>query len=146
MPQILIDLLDSVLYLDKKQVVGVGGVRLHPSESHLLMRALQGMSFTQIADTFAISKSAVSQVFARLAAKGVVIVTKDPRRRNAARVSLTPLGEQLRGQTEMLRADLADRIEACLAGYDPAERAAVGRFLGDLHQIVRTALVERTLP
>ncbi|MBI1758661.1 MAG: winged helix-turn-helix transcriptional regulator [Actinobacteria bacterium] len=137
---LLIDVLDSILYFDKKQVVAAGGVRLHPSESHMLMRAVQGMSFTQIARQFAVSKGAVSQVFARLAAKGVVVTEKDPARKNAARITLTPLGEALRARTEALRAHLAAALDARLADYTPAELATVARFLGDLHTFVTTLL------
>jgi DNA-binding MarR family transcriptional regulator len=136
----LIDLLDAVIYLDRKQVVAEQGVRLHPSESHLLLCAVEGMSFTQIAHRFAVSKGAVSQVFARLAAKGVVVVRKDPARKNAAEVTLTPLGDALRARTEELRGRLATALDDRLADYTPAELTTVHRFLGDLHGFVTSQL------
>ena len=139
-PEALIELLDSVLYLERKQVVGLAGVRLNPSESHLLMCALEGLTFTQIANRFSISKSAVSQVFSRLSAKGVVVITKAPRRRNAASVSLTPLGEGLRDQTLSLRRELARRVEDIMCCYDATEQAAVLRFIGELHRLIQTVL------
>jgi len=137
----LIAVLDAVLYLDRKQVVDVRGVRLHPSEAHLLACAVDGMTFTEIAGHFAISKGAVSQTFARLARRGVVAVTRDPARRNAASVRLTPLGEELLAQVRALREHLAERLGAHLAGYSAAELATVHRFVADLDAFVRDTLL-----
>jgi DNA-binding MarR family transcriptional regulator len=136
-----IDVLDAVLYLDRKQIVEAGGVRLHPSETHQLMCALDGMNFTALAKRFGISKGAVSQVFSRLAAKGVVVIAKDPSRKNAARVTLTPLGEALHVQIVALRCRLADELSARLEDYSDAELAVVARFVGDLRAYVDESLI-----
>jgi DNA-binding MarR family transcriptional regulator len=136
-----IEVLDAVLYLDRKQIVEAQGVRLHPSETHQLMCALDGMNFTSLARRFGISKGAVSQVFSRLVAKGVVVIAKDPSRKNAARVTLTPLGEALHVQIVALRSRLADELSARLEDYSDAELAAVARFVGDLRAYVDESLI-----
>lgn len=138
--ELLNDVLDAVLYFDKKQVVEADGVKLHPSEIHMLMCALEGMSFTRIAGHFGVSKAAVSQVFTRLGAKGVVVVEKDRSRKNAATVSLTPLGHAVHAQAVELRAHIARTLERHLSGYSPAERAVVARFLGDLRGFIGEAI------
>jgi len=142
--EVLIDVLDAVLYLDKKQVVDAAGVRLHPSETHLLVYALRGMTFTEIARQFGISKGAVSQTVSRLAGKGIVVVDKDPSRKNAATVTLTPLGEILHSHIAALRARLGADLDRYLAGYSPAELAAVARFVADLRDFVRGSLTAKS--
>jgi DNA-binding MarR family transcriptional regulator len=141
-----IDVLDGVLYLDKKQIVEAEGVRLHPSETHMLVCAVEGMNFTEMARHFGISKGAVSQVFSRLAAKEVVVVRKDRSRKNAARVMLTPLGEALHAQVLAIRAHLAEQLGAHLDGYTEAELAVVARFVGDLNAFVRDSLFTLSTP
>jgi len=138
--EVLIDVLDAVLYLDKKRVVNAAGVRLHPSETHLLVCAVRGMSFTEIARQFGISKGAVSQTVSRLAGKGIVVVDKDPSRKNTATVRLTPLGETLHAHIAALRARLGADLDRYLADYSPAELATVARFVADLRAFVRGSL------
>lgn len=87
---LLIDVLDAVLYPDRKQILDVDGVRLYRSETHMLVLAVDRASFTEMARHFGVSKGAVSQVLARLTVKGIVAVDKDRSRRNAARVTLPP--------------------------------------------------------
>jgi DNA-binding MarR family transcriptional regulator len=142
----LVGVLDAVLYLDRKQVVEADGVRLHPSEAHLLACAVEGMGFTAIARHFAISKGAVSQTFGRLAGRGIVTVTKDAARKNAACVQLTPRGEVLLGQVLVLRERLAANLGARLAGYSAAELSTVQRFVDDLEGFVRESLLAAATP
>ncbi|MBS2961813.1 transcriptional regulator [Actinocrinis puniceicyclus] len=138
--EVLIDVLDAVLYLDKKQIVEAAGVRLHPSETHLLVCAVRGMSFVEIARQFGITKGAVSQTVSRLAGKGIVVVDKDRSRKNTATVRLTPLGESLYAQITALRARLGADLDSFLDGYSPAEVATVARFAADLRTFVRGSL------
>lgn len=141
----LVDVLDAVLYLDKKQIVQAGEVRLHPSESRLLACAVEGMTFTQMARRFGISKGAVSQTFARLAGKGVVVIAKDGSRKNAARVALTPLGQLLHANVLALRQRMNADLGRRLTGYTGAELAAVARFVGDLHAFVEESLARLSI-
>jgi DNA-binding MarR family transcriptional regulator len=138
---LLVEVLDAVLYLDRKQIVASGGVRLHPSEAHVLACLVQGMEFAEIARHFAISKSAVSQALTRLTARGVITVSGAGRRRTAASVALTPLGQELLAQIVVLRSTLRSALEARLAGYSPHDLAVVERFVTDLRAHVREALI-----
>jgi DNA-binding MarR family transcriptional regulator len=141
----LVEVLDAVLYLDKKQIVQIGGVRLHPSESHLLACAVEGMTFTQMARRFGISKGAVSQTFARLADKGVLAVAKDASRKNAARVALTPLGDLLHAHVVAVRQRMGVDLGRRLSGYTGSELSAVARFVGDLHTFVEESLARLSI-
>jgi hypothetical protein len=49
-PQLLDDVMDVLLFFDKKRIVDTGEVTLYPSEVHMLVRALQGVSLTDIVD------------------------------------------------------------------------------------------------
>jgi DNA-binding MarR family transcriptional regulator len=141
-----IEVLDAVLYLDKKQIVESSGVRLHPSETHLLMCALDGSTFTAIGRRFGISTSAVSQVFSRLSAKGVVVVDRDLARKNAAAVTLTPLGETLRSEILALREHLGEALAARLSGYSVTEMDVLSRFVADLQGFISESLSNLSVP
>ncbi|WP_433229671.1 MarR family winged helix-turn-helix transcriptional regulator [Actinomadura formosensis] len=138
---VLIDVLDAVLYFDKKQVVQAEGVRLYPSEVHMLVSAMHGASFTQMARQFGISKGAVSQTFLRLAGKGVLVVGKDRARKNSATITLTPLGRTLLEEIMALRGRLGEDLARCLDGYSEAELETLKRFVLDLRTFVRESLV-----
>jgi DNA-binding MarR family transcriptional regulator len=142
--ELLIDLLDAVLYFDKKQIVQAGRVRLHPSETHMLMCALEGMSFTQMAQRFGISKGAVSQTFSRLAAKGVIASDNGRAYKSATRVTLTPLGQELHARIKALRARLSEDLDQYLAEYSQAELAVISRFVVSLRTYFAQSLA--TLP
>lgn len=145
--ELLNDLLDAVLYFDKKQIVQASGVRLHPSETHMLMCALEGMSFSQMAQRFGISKGAVSQTFSRLAAKGVIVSDNGHTYKSAARVTLTPLGQELHAHIKAMRASLGDDLDQYLAGYSQPELAVISRFLVSLRTyFAESAAKLATLP
>lgn len=133
--------MDVLLFFDKKRIVDTGEVTLYPSEVHMLVRALQGMSLTDIARHFAVSPSAVSQTMTRLVRKGVVVLDKDPQRNNAATVRLTPLGERVVQDVAGLQDRIGHGLAGCLAHYNEAELQTVERFLGDIHEFVRSALL-----
>lgn len=134
-----LSLFDGLIYLDKKLIVSVDSTSLHPSETHLLACALEGMSFTEIAMRFGISKAAVSRAFARLSAKGVLEVTKDAARKNRASVTLTPKGEALFERAQHLRAALSAALVERLDAYDARELEVLERFVRDLDDYVKTS-------
>jgi DNA-binding MarR family transcriptional regulator len=141
---LLIELLDAVLYFDKKQIIHAGGVRLHPSETHLLMCALDGMSFAEMARRFGISKGAVSQTFSRLAGKGVIVTDDQRAYKSAATVALTPLGRELQARITAMRSRLGEELDQHLAGYSAAEMQVISRFVVSLRAYFAQSLA--TLP
>lgn len=134
-----LSLFDGLIYLDKKLIVSAEGTSLHPSETHMLTCALEGMSFTEIAVRFGVSKAAVSRAFGRMAAKGVLEVKKDASRKNRASVSLTSKGQTLYDQTQALRAALSAALTDRLSSFDSSELEIVERFVRELGDYVRTS-------
>lgn len=139
-----LSLFDGLIYLDKKLVVSTGSVRLHPSETHMLTCAVAGMSFTEIAARFGITKAAVSRAFARMVDKGLVRVKKDTSRKNRASVALTREGEAVFAQAEALRSRLSAALISRLDSYNEDELGVVERFVGDLDEYMRTSF--HTIP
>jgi DNA-binding MarR family transcriptional regulator len=137
-------LFDGLIYLDKKQIVRTAEARLHPSETHMLTCAVSGMSFSEIAQRFGVSKAAVSRTFARLSSKGLVSVSKDPTRKNRASVTLTPAGQAVFEQAESLRQNLSAALERRLVAYTTAELETIECFLHDLDDYVRDSF--HTIP
>lgn len=137
---LLAGVMNMIMSYGKRRLVTVDGVTLFPSEAHVLVHALAGMTFTEIAQRLAISTSAVSQSIARLSQKGVVTVQKDRQRKNAAVVRLTPLGSRIVPHITSVGRRLDTELQGMLSRYPPTQLDVIEQFLTDIHQVVRSSL------
>jgi len=144
--QRLMDLMDKILFYDKKRIVSVGRVTLHPSEVHILLRCLAGMSFSGVAESLSVSKSAISQTIARLRSKGIILVAKDGARKNAATVTLTALGHRSLKEIAFLQSQIGDALAACLKRYSRSEHATLVRFMRDVDELVLGPMLRTAVP
>ena len=92
----LFRLINKIIFLEKKNIFEYEGVKLFPSEIHVLLSIedRQSTNATKLATKLGISKSAVSQTISRLEKKGVIIKDKDPYNKNELILSLTAFGDQ----------------------------------------------------
>jgi len=73
-------------------VEGAGAVTTREAHTIQAIGEREGMSVTDLATTFGITKSAASQMVAKLAAKGFLAKTRAPHSNKEWQLGLTPLG------------------------------------------------------
>lgn len=123
--------IDKILHADKGKVVEAEGVKLHPSEIHLLLflEDHPAANATQIAQRFSVTKGAVSQTLTRLEKKGVLIKARNPGSQTELDLSFTEQGRKLMGRLVGVR-DAAERhFDDHMASASEADRQAIRRFL-----------------
>jgi len=128
---LLLQMVDRFLQMEKEQVLEAEGVRLHPSEIHLLLflDARPAANATEIADRFSITKGAVSQTLARLESKGVLVRRRREETPTEISIELTGKGKILMDRALEIKAAAEARFDRLFSGLSVAEREAVVRFL-----------------
>ncbi len=73
-------IINRLIFLEKRSVIQQEGVRLHPSEIHLMqvIKERPELNAGEMAQQLAVSNGAVSQTLARLERKGVITKSRDP--------------------------------------------------------------------
>lgn len=128
--ELILAAVDRLLHVEKAQVLDAEGVKLHPSEIHLLLflHARPDSNATEIAHRFGITKGAVSQTLSRLEGKGVLTKERSPGTQGDLAISMTELGRRLMVEVLRLERNAAARFDAHLEGLSHQDREAVGRF------------------
>jgi DNA-binding MarR family transcriptional regulator len=86
--------INRLIFLEKRSVFQLGGLKLHPSEIHLMLviRRQPDLSAGEMAQRLGVSNGAVSQTLARLVKKGVITKAKDPSLKNRVTAIFTESG------------------------------------------------------
>lgn len=126
--------IDKILYLEKSQVFEVGGVRLYPSEVHLVLYLAKrpGANATTLADHFGVTKGAISQTLTRLQKKGVITKERDRSRRNELILGFTELGRRAVERFNRLELALIRRHDQLFDELTPEQRQVVAGVLDSL--------------
>jgi DNA-binding MarR family transcriptional regulator len=121
---------DKILHVEKGQVLEAEGIKLHPSEIHLLLflNAWPGANASEIAARFNITKGAVSQTLSRLERKGVLTKGRNPESQTELILSLTRKGDRVMAEALRLKEAAEEKFDAHLSALTEEERVAVGRF------------------
>lgn len=128
--ELILTAVDKILHMEKGQVLEAEGVRLHPSEIHLLLflHGRPDVNLTEIADRFGVTKGAVSQVLSRLERKGVLNKSRKPQNPKELSLSFTELGGKVLVRALELKGAAERRFDAHLSAMTEADREAVRRF------------------
>ena len=123
--------INKLIFLEKKSIVEVAGVRLFPSEIHLMLviDAHRSINAVTMAGKLGISKGAVSQTLTRLENKGMLVKKKDPAYKNELTAHFTALGETALAEHRRLRAALLAEYDLYLDALPAADRRVIERFL-----------------
>ena len=123
--------IDKILHAEKGLVVEAEGVKLHPSEIHLLLflRDHPSANATQIAQRFSVTKGAVSQTLSRLEKKGVLIKGRNPESQTELGLSFTPRGRKTMGRLVRMRNAAQRGHDEYFQSASETERRAIRRFL-----------------
>ncbi|MHC1713505.1 MAG: MarR family winged helix-turn-helix transcriptional regulator [Solidesulfovibrio sp.] len=124
-------LVNRLVFLEKRFVFKKGDLRLHPSELHVLLaiRREPESNATKLAARLGITKGAVSQVLKRLETKNVIGKRIDPSHKNEVTSHFTPLGQEAVEDFLSQRAALQQHFQTYLDSLSEAERAVIQRFL-----------------
>jgi DNA-binding MarR family transcriptional regulator len=90
----IIQVINKIIFAEKKKIIRLEGVSLFPSEVHLMLLIKNDIdtNSTEIAKQLGLSKGAVSQTLTRLEKKGIIVKTKDPFNKNELTLTLTEFG------------------------------------------------------
>ena len=123
--------INKLIFLEKKSIVEIDGVRLFPSEIHLLLVIAEDRLINAItmAKKLGISKGAVSQTLTRLENKGILTKEKDPAYKNEITAHFTPLGEAALQQHYTRQATLLAEYDAYLETLSKADKQVIQKFL-----------------
>jgi DNA-binding MarR family transcriptional regulator len=130
--------IQKVLCLEKTNRLEIEGVRLYPSEIHvlLLVEAGKGTKATGMAEELGITKGAISQTVTRLERKGLLTKERNPQAKNELTLSFTPLGRRAARRYQKLQIVIWGRFDAYLQSVSAGERSAIGRFLREMSSIL----------
>lgn len=127
-------LINKIIFLEKKNIFEFEGVKLFPSEIHLMMMVAEtdSTNATRMAERLGISKSAVSQTVSRLEKKQILRKDKDPYNKNEMTLVFTGFGEKaMAGYREKQMTAMAGPREE-LARLSEHDRAVIRHFLSSL--------------
>jgi DNA-binding MarR family transcriptional regulator len=130
--------INRFIFLEKRSVLRLGELRLHPSEIHLMqvIRERADLNAGEMAQRLGVSNGAVSQTLARLEKKGVIRKAKDSSLKNRVTATFTPTGKEAIQRFENERAASAASFSNYLAGLSEAEREVIESFLAHLEKLL----------
>lgn len=116
----------------KKPHTYSGGLVLFPAQSHMIemIGDSGGITVTQIAEEYMITKGAVSQILSFLDEKGLVVKTPSPRGGRTTVLSLSEKGQRVLAEHRALHQEMTGTV-AALAGRLPPESLAILEEMAD---------------
>ena len=134
----IIQVINKIIFKEKRKIFKFKGVSLYPSEVHLLLVIKNDIdtNATEIARQLGLTKGAVSQTLLRLEKKGIIVKTKDPYNKNELTLSLTGLGETAYELCESSQASFVKAHEGYLAKLDSEEKEVILNFLFHMEKAI----------
>ncbi len=122
---------NRLVFLEKRSILKHEGIKLHPSEIHLMQAIHQHPEANagEMAQWLGVTLGAVSQTLSRLEKKGVIEKQRDPSRKNEVSVSFTRLGQEVLDRFHRDRASAMAEFAGYLESLDENDRRAVTSFL-----------------
>lgn len=124
-------IINKLIFLEKKGILDIEGIRLFPSEIHL-MEVIAGdrtINAKSMANKLGISKGAVSQTLSRLKKKGIVNKVRDNNNKNELTAHFTELGKKAVEQHHNMRASLQKEYLKYLDSISGEDKQVIKDFL-----------------
>jgi len=130
--------INRLIFLEKRSVLRHAGLRLHPSEIHLMqvIRERPGLNAGEMAQKLGVSNGAVSQTLARLERKGVIKKYREPALKNRVTAAFTDLGKEAIERFEEKQASSGKSFSTYLAGLSERDRKIIGSFLSQVEEFL----------
>lgn len=127
-------LVNKIIFLEKKNIFEFKGVKLFPSEIHLMMLVAEAevINATRMAERLGISKSAISQTVSRLEKKNIFRKDKDPYNKNEMTLMFTGFGEKAMAGYLEKRMAVMEEPGKDLARLPEHDKAVIRHFLSGL--------------
>lgn len=131
-------IINKLIFFEKKNTFQFQGIRLYPSEIHLMLEIYQkrAVNASRIAERFGITKGAVSQTITRLESKGILHKIKDPYNKNELSFSFTPIGKEVIKEFKQRQEFVLSHYVTFLATLTESERAVIQRFLTEMEAMI----------
>ncbi|MEW5733432.1 MAG: MarR family transcriptional regulator [Thermodesulfobacteriota bacterium] len=122
---------NRLIFLEKKTIHRHGGMRLHPTEIHLLMliAGAPDLNAGEMAARLKVTTGAVSQTLTRLEKKGAIAKFRDPARKNELSARFTPEGKQALESFTKARREERMRFAGYLDGLTSKDQEVIACFL-----------------
>ncbi len=127
----IIQVINKIIFSEKKKVMKFKGISLYPSEIHLLLVITDDIdtNATKIARQLGLTKGAVSQTLSRLEKKGIIYKTKDPYNKNELTLSLTDVGKEAYELCQTTKMAFIEAYDELLSTLNSKEKEVVLNFL-----------------
>lgn len=130
------EFINKMIFLGKKNIFEFKGLKLHPSEIHLILIMNETpTNATQMAQRLNVTKGAVSQTIARLVKKGILIKEKDPYLKNELTLMFTPFGWEVFEQYRQISRGIEKKFKEKISRFREDELDVVDRFLDEILQL-----------
>lgn len=129
---------NRLIFLEKRSVLQHEGLRLHPSEIHLMqvIKERPDLNAGEMAQRLGVSNGAVSQTLGRLERKGVIKKAKDPSLKNRVTATFTESGRTAIRSFEEERASSMKSFSKYLAGLSERDREVIEGFLSRMEEFL----------
>lgn len=130
--------INRLIFLEKRSVLRHGGLRLHPSEIHLMQVIAEqpDLNAGEMAQNLGISNGAVSQTLARLERKRIIKKSKDPALKNRVTATFTAFGKEAIKRFEAKQASSRKAFATYLAGLSERDKKVIGSFLSNVEEFL----------
>ena len=130
------EFINRIIFLGKKNVFEFKGLKLYPSEIHLILVMNEApTNATQMARALNVTKGAVSQTITRLVNKGILVKNKDPYLKNELTLTFTPFGWEVFKQYNRISQEIEKKFREKIDRFGEDELAVVERFLDEILQL-----------
>jgi DNA-binding MarR family transcriptional regulator len=134
----IIQVINKIIFSEKKKVMKFKGISLYPSEIHLLLVIKNDIdsNATKISKQLGLTKGAISQTLSRLEKKGIILKAKDPYNKNELNLSLTDLGKEAYELCQSTKMVFIEAHDELLAKLNSKEKEVVLNFLKHMEKAI----------
>ena len=133
-------IIDKLIFLEKNTTFELEGIKLHPSEIHIILHITmsegEARNATRIAEKLGVTKGAISHTLSRLERKGILCKVKDPYYKNELILSLSTKGGKALEQILALQNTFKEQHNMVLTDFQEKDKKIILQYLSKLEEII----------
>lgn len=136
----IIHMINTILFFEKKSVFQNSGIKLYPSEIHLMKLVQTGCTTnaTAMAMALGITKGAVSQTISRLVKKGILSKSNNVSNKNELIVSITEKGIIALEEFDRKKVHNSAEFDRYIESMNSHDRKTIEEFIGRVESFVKS--------